>query len=321
MPTVSDVHVDQPLTDFSVDWMEGEGRRYAATAVTPIILTDKKSGKYYEWSREDLLRDEAQRRAPSSESAGIERDLTTSTWSSERWALHDDVDDEEVANQDEVLDVEENAAMTVTEKLLLRRERDWASKFFVTGVWGTEKDGGAGEFTGGVQWDNQSSSDPEKDIDTGKETVLQTTGKLPNTLAVGYATHKALKQHPNIKEQYKFTTDESINAEMLRRYFEVDNYVICMATYASNTQGATASYSFVQSDNALLAYVDPNPGRRRPTAYAAFGWRGFLPNPYGVFMRRIRMEHKTCTRVEGEMHFVHKVISSDLGYFFLDCVG
>lgn len=320
MPDVSDITVDAPLTDVSTAYIQDQSHFIAGT-VAPIILTSKKTGLYFVYDKNDLLRDEMKKRAAGSESAGSDYDVSTDTFQSARYALHDDVDSEEPANADPAIDPEVDATEVLTQKFLIRRERDWVSKFFVTGIWGTELDGGAGAFTGGVQWSDKVSSDPQEDIEAGKLTILSNTGFEPNTLIVGAETHKALKLHPQVKEQFKYTTSESITEAMLARFFEIENYKVSKGVFATNVEGATEAYDFVAADNALLAFVNPRPALKRPSAMYNFAWEGHIPNPYGGFMRRIDIPLRTSVRIEIEAWWEHKVVATDLGFFFLDTVA
>jgi hypothetical protein len=74
--------------------------------------------------------------------------------------------------------------------------------------------------------------------------------------------------------------------------------------------------------HALLAYVRPNPGIRSITAGATFMWRGISGGlGQNVAISRFRMEKLKADRIEIEMAYVHKVIASDLGYFFNGAVA
>lgn len=320
MPTPDAIHVDAALTDVSIAYFQ-DASNFIAGTVAPLILTDKKSGLYYEYSKNDLLRNEVRERATGSESAGIDYNVTKTPWVSRRYALHDDVDSEEPANADPAIDPEVDATEILAQKWLIRREVDWALNFFGTGIWGTELDGGAGAFEGGVQWDDTASSDPQIDIEVGKETILSNTGFLPNTLVVGYQAHRALTLHPVVKEQFKYTSSESITEAMLARFFQIDRYVVAKSVQATNVEGAAEAYDFIQADNALLAFVNPRPSLKRPSAMYNFAWQGHIPNPYGGFMRRIPVPLKTSVRIEIEGWWQHKVVATDLGYFFLDTVA
>ncbi len=316
-PTRSDVHVDAVLTGISVAYIQSQ-TDFIATRVFPIVPVDKQSDVFYTYAKNDWFRDEAQLRAPGTESAGGSYGLSTDTYSCDVWAFHKDVPDQVVANEDAPLDSYRDATQFVTRKLLLRQEVQWASDYFTTGVWGTDKTGGT-DFT---RWDDYAASDPFEDIEAGKETILSTTGFEPNTLVLGYSVFRKLKRHPDLRDQIKYTTPDNVTAEIMASLFELDRVLVAKAVKATNVEGETAAYSFVQGKHALLCYSAPSPGLLQPSAGYIFAWRG-VSGTLGatVGVDRFRMQHLKADRIEGEVAFDDKVVASDLGYFFANAVS
>ena len=68
-PNINSVHVDAILTNISVAYLQNQDN-FIADKVFPVIPVDKKSDKYFTYTKNDWFRDEAQRRAPGTESAG-----------------------------------------------------------------------------------------------------------------------------------------------------------------------------------------------------------------------------------------------------------
>ena len=86
-------------------------------------------------------------------------------------------------------------------------------------------------------------------------------------------------------------------------------------------EGGTAAYSRILGANALLAYVDPSPGLKSPTAMRTFVWSGLLGSTDGIRTKRMEMPWKDAMpRVETDAAYDYKVTGSDLGYFFLTAV-
>lgn len=109
-------------------------------------------------------------------------------------------------------------------------------------------------LAGSSRWKNQNS-DPKGDIDAAKEAIRRSTGRYPNTLALGPSAGNALKNHPKIKEQFKYTSKDSLTVEMLAAYFELEKVVIGAAVYLPETADDNALASDVWGDDAILAYV------------------------------------------------------------------
>ena len=82
-------------------------------------------------------------------------------------------------------------------------------------------------------------------------------------------------------------------------------------------EGAAASHSFIGGKHAMLCYAAPSPGIMTPTAGYTFSWTGHVgAGEEGVRIKRFRMEENASDRIEGEMAFVQKRVSADLGAFF-----
>src|SRR5688500_13947638 len=102
-PTVSQVHVNGPLTNISVAYIQDQSV-FIASRVFPIVPVEKKSDVYYSYTKNDWFRDEAAPRAPSTESAGSGYNVNAdSSYNCKRHAIHKDIDDEVRANFDNPL--------------------------------------------------------------------------------------------------------------------------------------------------------------------------------------------------------------------------
>lgn len=312
LPAIGDVHVDRALTNISIAYLQ-EQRNFVADRVFPAVPVAKRSDKYFTYNKSDFRRDEVKPRAPGAESEGGGFRLDSSnSYSCEIYAFHKDIADAIRDNQDDPINLENDSARWLMQLFLIQKENQWASTYFTTGVWDTDVVGGT-DFT---KWDD-ASSDPEKDIDDGKISVLQSTGLDPNTLVVDINTHKALKRHPLVTERFKYTSPDSITEAMLARFFEVDNYMVSKASYDTADEGATDSNSFIAGKNALLCYVAPTPSLMLPSAGYNFVWSGFTGiNDLGVRVKNFRLERNAAQRIEGELAYDMKAVATDTGYFF-----
>lgn len=316
-PTPSDVHVDAILTNISVAYIQ-EQNAFIANRVFPNIPVEKQSDKYFKYTKGDWFRDEAKKRAPSTESVGSGYNLSTDTYSADVYAFHKDVDDQTRANADNPLNPDRDATTFVTQRMLLRQEIEWTSTYFTTGVWATDVVGGSG-FT---QWDNYASSDPIEDIEDGKSSMWSSTGFLPNTLVLGYDVFRQLKNHPDIVDRIKYTSAETVTEGILARYFGVDNVYVSRAIKNTANEGASDSFSAVAGKNAALYYVAPSAGILTPSAGYQFAWRGVSDGMgQNIGITRFRMPELRSDRIEAQMAWDYKVVASDLGYFFSSCVA
>lgn len=316
-PTSTEVHVDRPLTDYSVAYIQDD-QHFVSNKVYPYIQSDKQSDKYYVYTQADWFRDEARRRPPATESAGSGYGLSTETFLCENWSIHTDVPVEVVQNADIPLMPFQDAAEFVTQRMLLRQEIQWVSDFFAGSIWGTTSTGGT-NFT---QWDDYPNSNPIGDIETGKETILQNTGMMPNTLVLGYQAYRILKQHPDLLDLIKYTSGRgTFDAAAMANLFGLNVYV-AKAVKNTAAEGATASYSFTHGKHAWLGYVDPRPGIKKPTAGAIFVWTGVSDGlGVNIGISKIFEPLRRSTRVEAMMSWVNKIVASNLGYFYSGAIS
>ncbi len=316
-PTPSDVHVDAALTDFSLAIIQDEANFQAGAA--PVKPVNHQSDKYHIYTAGDWLRDDAvKKRAPGQGAPRSGFTPSNTTYDATAWWTAVPLSEMVTANEDASIDSDRAATRLVTHRMLIRRERLYATAFLNTAsVWGTDVTGGT-NFT---QWDD-AASDPEKDIATGKRTVLVNTGYEPNVLEVSYDVHIALKRHPMIKDRIKHTSSESITAAIIAAFFEVDEYRVYKAIYNTAAEGATVSTGFVMGKHAVLTYQDGSPGLMTPSANMAFVWTGLTGmNDLGVRIDQYYDDDKKEDVVRGEFAFDMKCTGPALGYRFASAVS
>ena len=312
-PTQNQVHIDAILTNLSIAYMQ-EADNFVASKVFPTINVQKQSDKYFTYSQADFYRDQAQYRADGTESAGSGYSLSTASYSSNVWALHKDIGDQVRANSDVPLDPDMDASKFLAHQMLIRQERDWASKFFTTSVWGTDS-------TPSTLWD-AGGSDPIGDVQAGVNTVLTNTGYLPNTLVVSYAVYKTLRNHSDFVDRYKYTSADSITPELIGKVLDVPNVMVMKGVYNSAKENASATYAQIGDKDALLCYVAPAAGLMSVSAGYNFVWNG-VGGGLGTStaVSRFRMDHLRADRLEIESAWDFKPVATPLGYFFSNAVA
>lgn len=318
-PTLTEVHVNRPLTDLSLAFVQ-DSSRYIARQVFPAVPVDKPSNSYFTYDRTYWLRAQAQYRAPGAQVAIGGYGLSTDTYNTLRRAIGKQIPDPIRAAAD-VADLDREAMMYLTSQLLLIEETDWVSKYFATSIWGTDATGG----TTYTKW-NDAASTPIEDIRSSKRTVLTNTGFEPNTLVLGKLTFDRLADHPDIIDRVKYGQTAGAPAmaatDAMAQLFGVDRVLVSTAIKNTAVEQAAGSYSFVATqDCALLIYVAPSPGLLTASAGYTFVWSGAPgANAAGMRIKSYRDEPHESDMVEGESWYDQKVVSSALGYFFSDIV-
>ena len=324
-PTKAQMHIDRALTNMSVAFIQ-QASAFIADKIFPIVPVQKQSDRYFAYDKGDWYRDEAEERAPATQSAGGGYDLdNTPTYFCRKYAYHKDLTEEDRANSDAPLNPDQDATEFVTQKLLIRRERLWAANYFTTGKWGTDLAGvsaapGGSQF---LQW-NDANSTPITDIKTQKTSILGATGFEPNTLVLGVQVYDQLAEHPDVVDKIKYTQKGILTPDLLAGIFDVPRVFVAKTVYNSAARGATDAVGFVHGKAALLCYSAPRPALKMPSAGYTFAWTGLLGS--GAFANRIsRIQMpwlgEGTERIEGEMAFDMKVVAADLGVFFNTAVA
>lgn len=328
IPSPGDVHVNTPLTNISLAYLQ-EPDQFIASRAFPIIPVTKQSDRYYVYNKGDFFRDEMQKRDAGTEAAtsGYRLD-NTPNYFADPWALKKPVPDQIRANADAVLNMDMDATYFLTQKALIRREKIWASNAFATGKWGTDVTGvsSAPNSVQFLQW-NDPSSTPIEDIRAGKLVIKQNTGYQANVLVISETVWAKLQDHPDIVDRVKAGQTPGGPAMVTRQavaaILEIDEILVMGAV--ENTAGdgqATGTFAFIGGKAALLMHRTPRPGLMIPTAGYTFAWTGlFGAGAEGNRIKRYRWEIIASDLIECEMAFDLKITATDMGYFFASAVA
>lgn len=333
-PSPGDVHVNRPLTNIAVAYMQ-DAARFVADRVFPNIPVSKQSDAYFTYSRGEWNRDEMKVRAPGAESAGASYEMGTEVYYAPVRAVHKDVPDQLLDNADSPLNLERDATNFVTGIALLNREVAFSRSYFAEGVWDFNVDGvdaaptalanltprgdGTQANNDVLRW-NDAASTPIEDVRRAATTVQAETGFRPNLFLVSRPVYDVLIDHPDIVarlDRGQTTGPAQANRESLAALFEVDRVEVMEAIINTATTGNPAAHTFIAGKHALLLYAPATPGILVPSAGYTFSWTGRAGNSnMGFRIKRFRIERLEVTRVEAQQAYAQKVIGSDLGYFF-----
>lgn len=323
-PTRAAVHVNVPLTQLSIAYMQ-DTDQFIAGKVFPIVPVDSASDLYYVFDLSEFARDEAKNRAPATESAGGEFKISTDSFNCIVKAFHKDVAWQTVINADRQLDLEQAATRYVTHKMLLAKEKQFVTSFMTSGVWGKDVAGVAsGSYTEGtniIKWSDYTNSNPITDVAYYATYIAQRTGFRPNKMVIARDVWDRLKNHPDILDRVNggATTDKPamVTRAQVAALFEIEEILVMDAILNTANEGASASYSFFGSGSMLLCYAAPNPSQFMPSAGYTFSWDGYIQGAEdGIAITQMEVPLAKADRIEGEIAFDMKVTGADLGVFF-----
>lgn len=321
-PTMSDVHVNRPLTNISIATIQ-QAVNFIASRAFPIVPVAKQSDAYFLYASAYWDTDEMTVRAPATESDGSGYKVDgTSTYFCPLYAIHKDIPDQLRANADVPINLDREATDYVTLKALIKRERLFAANFMAAGLWTYDYTGVAAGPVGTqvLQW-NDAASTPIEDVWDAKQSILEHTGFEPNKLILGYPVYKTLVNHPDIIDRVKYGQTAGrpamVDVSELAQVFKVDEVLVSRGIVNTALIGGAANRSFINGKKVLLVYAPSSPGLMTPTGGYIFSWTGYLgAGPEGNRIKRLRMDLKSADRVEIEIAFDMKLISADLGAFW-----
>ncbi len=324
-PLPGDVHVNRPLTNILVGYMQNAAA-FVADRVFPNVPVQKQSDRYFVYNRGDFYRDTMAKRAPGTESAGDGFKVdNTPSYFCDKWALHKDIDDDLRANADDPLNLDRDTTLFLAQKAMLNREASFVTNYFTTGVWtgaGVDVSGVSASPAGNsvLQW-NDANSTPITDVKNYASTVQGATGYRPNKLVVGRQVWDKLSEHPDIIARIQYSSSNTnpaiVTKQAVAALFEIDEVLVMEAVKNTAAEGATDAVSFIGGKSALLVYAAPNASIMQPSAGYTFSWTGLLgAGAMGGRTKTMRLDWLNSDRVEVEQAYAQKVVAADLGVFF-----
>ena len=296
MPDIADIHVNQPLTNLSLQY---RNRGYVADGLFPVIPVKKDSDLYYVYGLE-AFRSERTRRAPRTAAPVISWGVTTDTYSCEEHALSDRIDDAERRNADQPLNLDIDSVNILTDKLLLGMEQRVATLMQNTAVWANSAPSAG--------WD-EATGTPIADIAAAVDSVIM---MRPNTMVMSYPVYSALKQNAEILARMP-SERGVINLSVLQDFFEIPRILVAEAIYDTAAEGKTAVMDYVWGDTVWIGYVAPTPGLRQASA-------GYCFRSQNMRVRKWREEAEHSDAVEVGYCQDEEVTCAELGVLLTNCL-
>ena len=304
-PTEKDVHQDSVLSGVSIRYTNDE---MIADQVMPVVPVKKESDMYYIYTRAWKL--PQSKRAAGAEANEVEWNVSTDTYQCEEYALKDLIPDRVRNNADNPLNLDVDTTENLNELIQLGREKRVADVVFASGTYGTQ----TSALAGANRWDDYAGSDPIGDVRDAKAVVHAATGKMPNTMVIGFQAYLKLLDHPDILERIKYTQKGLITADLLASLFEVDKLLVGKALYDSTKEGVAESLGYVWGKSVALLFAQPSPGLKKVSFGYQFQSRGFRTKKW-------RVEGRDGDFIEtGEIRD-EKVVAAATGYLYTTVVS
>lgn len=313
----SSVHVDKPLSDFSVKVVQDDTVFKARQIVGPFNSKHRQD-MYYFYDPAYFMINQVKERAEGAEAAKAKYGVSRKPFSTKVYALKQPVTDETVANADKPVDrIYEDATAFVTRQFLLNKEKEMATALLAEGVWATDWSGQDAALTdplavveaGKFQKFTAAASKPLDVLDEAMLRIQLKSGLRPNRMVMTRTVFTALKRNASIKTTKLYTNGNSGSDDAVldtiashlglraADIFVLDvvepasaatidgtTYQITTDTegYASATEddnATTLANQFIGGNGILLMHIDPNSnGQYSATAAVCAQWTGLYPD-------------------------------------------
>ncbi len=316
MPAISQIHIDQALTNVSLMY---RNESYVADQVLPPLPVTKRSNKYFVYKREDFLSgsllDAGNRptslRAQGAEAAEIDLSLSNQNYYAEEYAYRGLVTDAEVAIADNPLMPDTDQTIQLTERLLIDHEYQVALMTLGAASYAASNKkllvNGAGTNPGDVSWaKNNANTSPLANIKAARTQIIASIARDANTLVMGYDSALALAETAEIKTLMQYTNPDMVSGSGLPKTIRGLKTVVGMAqrNSAGEGQAYAGGYLWNALDTgtafgaALVCYIAPHPGLKTVSLGYTFDAPDDTTGQRGISVRRWREDKRKGDMIE-----------------------
>lgn len=165
-------------------------------------------------------------------------------------------------------------------------------------------------LAGADKWSDPASN-PAGDVKEAREAIRRMVGRYPNRLVLGPDVFNVLTEHPKIKDQFKYTSADSITEAMLARYFNIEEVVVGKGVYLPDGAADDVAASDIWGNDAILAYVAKDGNWMVPSFAYTYNLDGY-PSVEAPWYDRDIKSWKYPTTMERRPYLV----GADAGFLF-----
>lgn len=196
--------IDPVLTNLAIAYAGGN---YVYDEIVTPMNVATNSGKYPEWSLDDLLRDDVDSEVSDrAETPEIDLSYTLRPYSLTNRRLKVSLTPEEQGQAHTALRFRQTKTKHLINRMALRRERRLAAALRKTTNGGQLTLGG----TVATKWDASSGVEIEKNVKAARKAVYDLTGQHVNTAVINWDVAYAMSLDPAIREIVKYTPDAGL---------------------------------------------------------------------------------------------------------------
>jgi hypothetical protein len=274
----------------------------------PDVFVQQESGQFWvynkNWRMEETIK-------PNRAEAKMATwDASTSTYFVTKHALKDVITDEDRDNADAPFNLDVDTVEFLTEKIMLRQEKEVADMLFTTTSFSNNA---TGTSTTSWRYNTTTSISPLQTGVSVTAVVIAQSGKKPNTVVTSFNVFAALKENQNVYGRLAYTKDQVLTEQILASMFDVSNFYVGISQYEGMKEGETATQTALWSDDVLFAYFEGQPGLKKLTTANMFRTKRY-GTPYVV--KKWREEGIEGDMIEVQTKCKPKVVASLCAFFY-----
>jgi hypothetical protein len=306
----------QPDSEFSYDKM------------TNVVPVDQPTGLYHTFPEGSYTRTEAEFTGYGAPAPYVDMHYGQDQYNARTFRLGMKIVDDIKYQERDPINMLQDTTTVLARKMKLKKELMFNQAFIRPGLWtGFKPNGVSQDFDctqlisgGGYSrgpW-NLPNSNPELDMQFAQENNYGNTGLRAMDLYVTRDVYAALRQHPILKDDIKYTqAGFGLNESLIAQALGVDNIYVMSAILNTAQQGQPDNIGFMTRNCALLVYRSDMSSRMMVTAMSAFSYSGD-PNVKGLTgtVASWYDNETRSTKIVASAGVDFKIVCSDCGVFF-----
>lgn len=246
--------IDETLVAITIAY---RNQAYIADGVLPRVTVGKQEFKWWEYPIAETFRLPDTRVGRRSQPNEIDLTATEQTSSTEDFGLEDPIPQSDIMNAPPQHSPIDKAVMTLSDYILLDREKRCADLVFAAANYPT---GNKVQLSGTDQWSDYANSDPIDDISVGLDACLV----RPNIMVVGQEVWSKLARHPKIMKAVHGNDGDTGIARraQIAELFELDEVLVGQSRRNTAKKGQTATLARVWGKHCSLQFRDRNADTR-----------------------------------------------------------
>ena len=288
MAGMEKVRPDPVLTNLSIEYKNED---LIGDMVLPTVNSDMRRDTYYEFGRTNFIPVEDYRAPGATASEVPGPTVTDHQFKCVNRAVRTKLTDEDLAEDDDQLQIEVGTTNNLTDQFLLAREIRIASMFTTKANYHTDL---SVDVTTANKWGgNAATAEPFLDQWLAAEAAIHLKClKLPNSAIIPYLVINAMRKDDDAKDRIKYTQTGLLSEDLVKSLLGVENiYVPRAAKLTADTLRVDASatgdgdlksdgaFEYVWGKDVVAFYNNPTPAKRSMSFAYEFNWNATeLPN-------------------------------------------